>query len=199
MRRVSKRGRSELMPKSPEYKKLKEQILKCERVLLHTIEFDLSVDHPYQYLVKLVREVKGPSQGQRELAQIAWNFVNDSMRTSCCLRFTPLQVARSALYLGATYLRLDGKQLPGKGSRSWETVLNISAQHLNEICSTIMELYEPSLGLGQSDDHIVDMRSQLVSLGRIPAASNNSPATSESESDRHRDKRARHSPPPHKP
>ena len=41
--------------------KLKEKVMVCERVLMHTISFDLSVEHPYTYLVKLLKMVQGSS------------------------------------------------------------------------------------------------------------------------------------------
>ena len=39
-----------LDPKEEEYKELKERILLLERVILHTIGFELSIDHPYKFL-----------------------------------------------------------------------------------------------------------------------------------------------------
>jgi hypothetical protein len=48
---------------SDEYLKLKERILLLERVILHTIAFELSIDHPYKFLVDQVRcEVDGSCQ-----------------------------------------------------------------------------------------------------------------------------------------
>ncbi len=42
--------------KSEEYLKLKERILLLERVILHTIGFELSIDHPYKFLVEQVNQ-----------------------------------------------------------------------------------------------------------------------------------------------
>lgn len=44
-----------LDPKGEEFTKLKERILLLERVVLHTIGFELSVDHPYKFIVDQVR------------------------------------------------------------------------------------------------------------------------------------------------
>jgi hypothetical protein len=71
----------------------------CERVLMHTISFDLSVEHPYTYLVKLLKMVQGSSpksdgfrplincslypgiekSATRELLQDAWILTNDRL------------------------------------------------------------------------------------------------------------------------
>ena len=40
--------------KSDEFTNLRERILLLERVILHTIGFELSVDHPYKFLVDKV-------------------------------------------------------------------------------------------------------------------------------------------------
>ena len=46
-----------LDPKSEEFMKLKERILLLERVILHTIGFELSIDHPYKFLVDLIKKL----------------------------------------------------------------------------------------------------------------------------------------------
>lgn len=51
---------SSLDPKGEEYLKLKERILLLERVLLHTIGFELSIDHPYKFLVEQVGWLRCP-------------------------------------------------------------------------------------------------------------------------------------------
>lgn len=43
--------------KSEEFNKLKEHILLLERVILHTIGFELSIDHPYKFLIDQIRDI----------------------------------------------------------------------------------------------------------------------------------------------
>ena len=38
---------------------LQEELLAHERVLLQTLKFDLQVEHPYNYLLKFAKSVKG--------------------------------------------------------------------------------------------------------------------------------------------
>jgi cyclin T len=40
-----------------EFAKLKERILLLERVILHTIGFELSIDHPYKFLVDQIKKL----------------------------------------------------------------------------------------------------------------------------------------------
>jgi hypothetical protein len=108
-------------PKSEEFIKLKERILLLERVILHTIGFELSVDHPYKFLVDLCKRLtqkrlieyasaadNAPAAGNptqvyagmmNSLVQYSMNFANDSMQTSLCLQFVPQKVAVSCCYL----------------------------------------------------------------------------------------------------
>ena len=37
----------------------KEELLTHERILLQTIKFDLQVEHPYSYLLKIAKSLKG--------------------------------------------------------------------------------------------------------------------------------------------
>lgn len=48
-----------------------------ERVLLQTIRFDLQVDHPYKYLLRYAKCLKGDKAKLQNMIQMAWTFVND--------------------------------------------------------------------------------------------------------------------------
>lgn len=37
----------------------KEEVMTLERILLQTIRFDLQVEHPYGYLIKYAKSLKG--------------------------------------------------------------------------------------------------------------------------------------------
>mmetsp|Transcript_6859 Transcript_6859/g.17546 ORF Transcript_6859/g.17546 Transcript_6859/m.17546 type:complete len:223 (+) Transcript_6859:265-933(+) len=81
-----------------------ENILQAERNLLHTIGFDFNVEHPYKYLLNLVKRINQAQvvndRNSRSLAQVAWNFANDSLRTTLCLQFDAQNIANAVLYLG---------------------------------------------------------------------------------------------------
>lgn len=38
---------------------LQEEVMTLERILLQTIRFDLQVEHPYGYLIKYAKSLKG--------------------------------------------------------------------------------------------------------------------------------------------
>ena len=85
-------------PKSDEYLQLKERVLLLERVVLHTISFELSIIHPDRFVIERVKNLYkngqieyNPDSEQdfsnlsQNLMQRAINFVNDSMCTNLCV------------------------------------------------------------------------------------------------------------------
>lgn len=54
---------------------LQEEVMVLERILLQTIKFDLQVEHPYQFLLKYAKQLKGKIlQGEAVMPVI--NFQN---------------------------------------------------------------------------------------------------------------------------
>jgi hypothetical protein len=114
-----------LDPKGEEFTKLKERILLLERVILHTIGFELSVDHPYKFLVEQIKKLihtrqleyitppKNLTSSQimskmlNELVQYSMNFANDSVHTSLCLQFSPQLIATSCVYLAGHFAKVQ--------------------------------------------------------------------------------------------
>jgi len=154
-------------PKSEEYVRLKERVLLLERVILHTIGFELSIDHPYKFLVDCVQTMnkkrlleysKQPTNkkdGQplsknaanaqmvQDLAQNAMNFANDSMHTSLCLQYTALEIAMTCVYLSGKY-----SGIRPVGGKSWiELLEGITVEELTTISIQILELVQPRKGM----------------------------------------------------
>jgi len=120
------------------YEQQKELILLGERVVLVTLGFDLNIHHPYKPLVEAIKKFK---IAQNALAQVAWNFVNDGLRTSLCLQFKPHHIAAGAIFLAAKFLKV---KLPSDGEKVWWQEFDVTPRHLEEISNQILELYEQS-------------------------------------------------------
>jgi cyclin T len=93
---------------SRKYHELKEQVLVAERILLQTLGFELQLDHPYRDLLAYVRSVAM----SRDFAALAWNFVNDSYRTTICLQYDHKTIAAAAVAMVAA-LRQVTVRAPG--------------------------------------------------------------------------------------
>jgi hypothetical protein len=84
-----------------------KEIMIYERILLQTIKFDLQVDHPYGYLVKYAKSLKGDQEKIRSLVQMAWGFINDSYCTTLCLQWEPEIIAIALMYLSSKLSKLE--------------------------------------------------------------------------------------------
>lgn len=118
------------------YEQQKELILLGERVVLATLGFDLNVHHPYKPLVAAIKKFK---VAQNALAQVAWNFVNDGLRTSLCLQFKPHHIAAGAIFLAAKFLKV---KLPSDGDKVWWQEFDVNPRQLEEVSNQMLELYE---------------------------------------------------------
>ncbi|PIA55751.1 hypothetical protein AQUCO_00700222v1 [Aquilegia coerulea] len=118
------------------YEQQKELILLGERVVLTTLGFDFNIHHPYKPLVEAIKKLK---VAQNSLAQVAWNFVNDGLRTSLCLQFKPHHIAAGAIFLAAKFLKL---KLPSEGEKVWWKEFDVTSRQLEEVSNQMLELYE---------------------------------------------------------
>ncbi|GJM95667.1 hypothetical protein PR202_ga12437 [Eleusine coracana subsp. coracana] len=118
------------------YDKQKELILLGERIVLVTLGFDLNVHHAYKPLVEAIRKF---NVGQNTLPQVAWNFVNDGLRTSLCLQFEPHHIAAGAIFLAAKFLKV---KLPSDGDKIWWQDFDVTPRQLEEVSNQMLELYE---------------------------------------------------------
>ncbi|CAH9134680.1 unnamed protein product [Cuscuta epithymum] len=118
------------------YEQQKELILVGERVVLATLGFDLNLLHPYKPLVEAIKKFK---VAQNALAQVAWNFVNDGLRTSLCLQFKPHHIAAGAIFLAAKFLKV---KLPHDGEKVWWQEFDVTPRQLEEVSNQMLELYE---------------------------------------------------------
>ncbi|KAJ6774818.1 hypothetical protein OIU79_018075 [Salix purpurea] len=118
------------------YEQQKEIILLGERAVLATLGFDFNLLHPYKPLVDAIKKFK---VAQNALAQVAWNFVNDGLRTSLCLQFKPHHIAAGAIFLAAKFLKV---KLPSDGEKVWWQEFDVTPRQLEEVSNQMLELYE---------------------------------------------------------
>jgi len=118
------------------YEAEKEKVLLGERLVLTTLGFDLNIHHPYKPLVAAIKKFQVAAN---TLAQVAWNFVNDGLRTSLCLQFKPHHIAAGAIFLAAKFLKV---KLPSDGDKVWWQEFGVTPRQLEEVSNQMLELYE---------------------------------------------------------
>ncbi|CAH2046363.1 unnamed protein product [Thlaspi arvense] len=129
-------GAAQKIKQKEVYELQKELILNGEKIVLSTLGFDLNVHHPYKPLVEAIKKFK---VAQNALAQVAWNFVNDGLRTSLCLQFKPHHIAAGAIFLAAKFLKV---KLPSDGEKVWWQEFDVTPRQLEDVSNQMLELYE---------------------------------------------------------
>uniref|UniRef100_A0A3Q3K3S3 Cyclin-like domain-containing protein n=1 Tax=Monopterus albus TaxID=43700 RepID=A0A3Q3K3S3_MONAL len=98
----------------------KEEVMVLERILLQTIKFDLQVEHPYMFLLRYVKQLKGEKNKVCKVLQMAWTFVNDSLCTMLSLQWEPEIIAVAVMYLAGRLCKFDIQEWTTKqSSRRW--------------------------------------------------------------------------------
>lgn len=103
-----------------EYERLRSKIFEFELMMMDVIDYNFNVTHPYKYLMTYLKNVFGPNYANRAeewekalkekggLAQTAWFFVNDSLRSTLCLQYQPEDVAIAVMFLTFCHFRHKG-------------------------------------------------------------------------------------------
>lgn len=123
----------------------RDVILCAERSLLHTLGFHFHAEHPYKHLLRIVKQMSEekviPEKNARDLAQVAWNFANDSLRTLLCLQYTSLEVAHSVLFLASKFLSAKISV-----EKEWWETCTVRQSVREDISNQILDLYEQTGG-----------------------------------------------------
>lgn len=151
----NRQDRPSLKSNSDEYERLRQSVLKCERVMLHTIAFDLCIKHPFDDIIKTVRRLHDmrlvKKDQQRALAKQTVMFLNDSMRTNLCLQFDLRKVAHACIYLATEYLNLG---ISDTNQEKWLSQKTLTADELQSISEQIMQLYETMHGDSKTQEMV---------------------------------------------
>lgn len=160
----------------------REEVMAYERVLLKTIKFDLQVTHPYSYLLQFVKRIKGNQEKLKELVQMSWSFINDSLATTLCLQWEPEIVACAVLYLATRMNKYTIEDWEGRkpGLRWWECFVDgMSTEVMEDICHKILDLYPAD---GEVSDRPLNTSVVVTSTPNVLASRPNTMMTSSTSS-----------------
>mmetsp|Transcript_10167 Transcript_10167/g.17911 ORF Transcript_10167/g.17911 Transcript_10167/m.17911 type:complete len:293 (-) Transcript_10167:2845-3723(-) len=133
---------------------VREKVLLCERVLLHSLSFDVSVTHPHLHAFNLLKKlVPGGNKGLGEFRQASWNFLNDALFCDVCIHFKPEEMAVAAVVMAYYFLKLRddnsvfttralecvAKEL---GDGTGPVIFEQNASRVNSIMHEIMQVYQ---------------------------------------------------------
>ncbi|URE29525.1 Cyclin, N-terminal domain [Musa troglodytarum] len=117
------------------FEKQKALILIGERLLLSTLRFDFNIQHPYRPLLNALKKL---GITQKEVRQVAWNYVNDWLWTTLCLQYKPHYIAAGSLFLAT---KLHNVRLPSEeGGYVWWHEFDINPQQLEVVIQQMKQL-----------------------------------------------------------
>lgn len=116
------------------YINTKNQVIKAERRILKELGFCVHVKHPHKIIFMYLQVLD--CERNQTLVQTAWNYMNDSLRTSAFVRFKPETIACACIYLAARALQIVLPNHP-----HWFVVFGATEEEIQDICITTLKLY----------------------------------------------------------
>ena len=116
----------------PEYAELKPHIINAELRILKELGFCVHGKHPHK-LICIYLHFLGQAKNI-DLAQLSWNYMNDSLRTTVFVSYHSEAIACACIYLAALHL-----QFPL--GTNWFEIFNVPEETIKAICLSILKLY----------------------------------------------------------
>merc|ERR1719369_1998877 len=136
------------------YISLKNNVIKEERRVLKELGFCVHIKHPHKLVVMYMKFLE--AEENSKFLQMSWNFMNDSLRTDCFVRFQPETIACACIYLSARKLNIP---LPKKPS--WYELLNVEEDDIKDCCYKIICLYQRKKVSQEDLEKIVENLKQI--------------------------------------
>jgi len=120
------------------YWDMKKDLIKTERFMLKEMGFSTHVEHPHKFLLSYLDLLS--HSNDVSLAQMAWNYMNDSLREPLCVRFRPEVIACGCIYMASHVMKIPLPEQP----HPWWELFDAKLEQLDEIAHTINLLYKES-------------------------------------------------------
>ncbi|KAI8578882.1 hypothetical protein K450DRAFT_244953 [Umbelopsis ramanniana AG] len=141
--KAAKNEKLVLDEQSKDFQRWRDIILYDEGVLLEAICFDLTIEHPYHYLLLYIHELRESNR----LAQTAWMFVNDSIKSPLCLLYTPQIIAGASIYLAS---KLIAHELTADEDSEWWELVSTKLDEIEDAVFDMLDLYSSSTAVSSS-------------------------------------------------
>jgi hypothetical protein len=118
------------------FHQLRQAVIRAERLILERLGFNTYVELPHKFLLNYLNVLQLAKN--QELAQTAWNYMNDIMRTVACVQFKPEVLATAAIFRAAFSLKISMHEEP----TPWWSLFDATLEKIEHICWLITQLYE---------------------------------------------------------
>ncbi|XP_044726848.1 cyclin-L2 [Chrysoperla carnea] len=134
------------------YVNLKTSVIKAERRVLKELGFCVHVKHPHKIIVMYLQVLS--FEENTHMMQLAWNYMNDSLRTDVFVRYEPEVIACACIYLTARKLHIPLPMDP-----AWFTVFGAKEVDIKDICIRILRLYKrPKINISELEKKVEEVR-----------------------------------------
>ena len=154
-RRLSKSNTPSPMPLDENYISSKNNVIKAERRLLKELGFCVHVKHPHKIIVVYLQVLE--LEKNRNLVQTAWNYMNDSLRTTVFVKHSPETIACACIYLAARVLRMPLPNQP-----HWFYLFNATEEEIQKISLSILEVYQHKKPVHDDLEKEVEARKKIL-------------------------------------
>ncbi|CAG8459738.1 25936_t:CDS:2 [Gigaspora rosea] len=125
-----------------EFEKWHHTITKREPTIAATLCFDLTLDHPYPYLIKIIKELGAEIEIYKAIAGKAWSIINDSVysfNAPISLFYKPSIIASAAIFIASKLANVQLNDITKQGTLWWR-VAQTSVYELS--VDEILRLYQ---------------------------------------------------------
>jgi len=130
-------------PSDPKFKKLVQQVLFLEEVVLVTLQFDMTVQHPHPLLSRALK-IHAAALDEAQLTALgrcAWQVLSDIYTTPFCICYEPVTLAAAAFLLAWTNLEAS-PALPATWSESFADIDWTDREQVEEIDIVAQKILE---------------------------------------------------------
>eukprot|EP00743_Colponemidia_sp_Colp-15_P013084 GILK01015077.1.p1 GENE.GILK01015077.1~~GILK01015077.1.p1 ORF type:complete len:221 (+),score=24.59 GILK01015077.1:32-664(+) len=124
------------IPKMEEYWSQRDLVVQYEQLLLRTLAYDVNPEYTYQYLLIYLKMLGG----SQEIAQVPWNMLNDSYRTTLCLEHSASAIAVGVLYVSSLFLGVSFSCV--SPMKKWWEAFSVSDRELIAISERLIAMYD---------------------------------------------------------
>ena len=147
--RINKTSASSSSGKGGLRSTMEADILNMERVLLHTLAFELSIDLPFPFLQTFARSelakyapaIAASDVLLHNLLIVASALLNDSQRTNLCLQYPAKTIAMGALYTAALFMKDPVVFQPNSHGKQFFEKAHVHPEDMLDAAQTIMRVY----------------------------------------------------------
>lgn len=119
---------------------LKNMAITAEMQILRKLGFIVHVQLPYNHMINYLR-ILG-LEDDEEISKLAWNYLNDGLRTNIYVTHEPPTIACAAIWLAC---RERGIKLPCRVGKEWWLLFDVDAINFKNAAAHIKRLYYKKL------------------------------------------------------